>query len=356
MRSRSNRDWIESLSPWPAEFGLDRMRALVGELGEPHRRYPSIHVVGSNGKSTATRTIEELLGGDGLAVGAYTSPHVRGWSERIRVRGGEADFEAAVERVRAVAERLEATQFEALTAAALVEFADAGVDVAVIEAGLGGRLDATNVVDAPVVLLTNVAFDHTDVLGGTLEQIAKEKLAVAHVARVVVLPDNTHARLVPHAKVVIGGAREAAEAFVGRGIAAEPQVQLPGHLEQRTESELWDGAHNPAGIRWLVERLPRADYAIVASILRDKDADEMLEELACVGDRFIATASSNPRALPAADLAHQARAHFASVEAVDDPAGAVERAHELADHVLVTGSLYLLADLSVRLQGVRWGK
>ena len=131
---------VESLSPWPKDgFGLERIRALLATLGDPQLRYPSIHVVGTNGKSTVTRTIEALLAGAGLSVGSYLSPHVRGWSERIRVGGEEADFEAAIERVRAEAESLEATQFEVLTAAALAEFAAAGVDVAVVEAGLGGR-------------------------------------------------------------------------------------------------------------------------------------------------------------------------------------------------------------------------
>ncbi len=346
----SQAKWIESLSPWPEEFGLGRMRALLAELGEPQRRYPSIHVVGSNGKSTATRTIEALLAADGLAVGAYTSPHVRSWSERIRVLDEEADFEVAVARVRAAAERVGATQFESLTAAALAEFADTAVDVAVVEAGLGGRLDATNVVDASVVLLTNVDLEHADVLGDTLEQIAQEKLAVGHAARVVVLSDNTYAHLAPHGEVVLGGAREAAEAFLGRPIVHEVEVELPGRLEQRSDSELWDGAHNPAGVRWLVERLPRNDNALVVSILQDKEADAMLRELARVGTSLVATASSNPRALPAGTVAEKARAHFATVEAIDDPVAAVARAHELSEKVLVTGSLYLLADLAVEYQ------
>src|SRR5437879_7532395 len=110
-------EYVESLSPWPQDgFGLDGIRALLGDLGDPQLRYPSIHVVGSNGKSTVTCTIEALLAGAGLAVGAYLSPHVRDWSERIRVRGEEADFDAAIDRVRPAAERLGATQFELLTA------------------------------------------------------------------------------------------------------------------------------------------------------------------------------------------------------------------------------------------------
>src|SRR5881409_2657457 len=117
-------EYVESLSPWPQDgFGLDRIKALLSALGDPQLDYPSIHVVGTNGKSTVTRTIEALLAGAGLTVGAYLSPHVRGWSERIRVGGEEADFDTAVGRVRAQAERLQATQFELLTAAALAEFA-----------------------------------------------------------------------------------------------------------------------------------------------------------------------------------------------------------------------------------------
>src|SRR3954468_5374598 len=180
-------EWLVSLSPWPEEFGLGRMHALLAELGEPQHAYPAIHVVGTNGKSTATRRAAAFLARAGLAVGAYTSPHVSGWSERIQVDGEDADFEAAIARVRAAAERIGATQFETLTAAALAEFAVAGVDVAVVEAGLGGRLDATNVLDAGVVVLTNVSLDHTDVLGDTREQIAREKLAVVRPGAAVVL-------------------------------------------------------------------------------------------------------------------------------------------------------------------------
>src|SRR4051812_47335192 len=171
-------EWLESLSPRPEEVGLGQMQAVLNELGRPERGDPAIHVVGTNGKSTATRRAAAFLRREGLSVGAYTSPHVSGWSERIQVGGRDADFEAAVERVRPAAVRLRTTQFETLTAAALAEFAAAEVDVAVVEAGLGGRLDATNVLAAPVVALTNVSLDHTDVLGETREQIANEKLAV----------------------------------------------------------------------------------------------------------------------------------------------------------------------------------
>src|SRR5689334_22221344 len=144
-------EWLESLSPWPKDgFGIDRMRALLAELGDPQLRFPSIHVVGTNGKSTTTRTVEETLLRAGLSTGAYTSPHVSGWAERIRVNGQETCLERTLLGVRPRAESVGATQFEVLTAAALLAFAEAGVDVAAVEAGLGGRYDATNVLWSPV--------------------------------------------------------------------------------------------------------------------------------------------------------------------------------------------------------------
>ena len=347
-------EWLDEMSPWPRDgFGVDRMRLLLAELGDPQNTYPAIHVVGTNGKSTATVTIEQLLLAEGLSVGSTVSPHVASWSERIRVNGAEAAFERAVARVRAEAERLQATQFEVVTAAALTAFADAAVDVAVVEAGLGGRYDATNVLRTRVVLLTNVGLEHTDVLGDTLEAIATEKLAVAQADAVVVLPDRTYAHLVEAREVRIGGAREAAEAFVGHPIAAAPEVVLPGRFERR-EGEIRDGAHNPDGARHLVAKLDGDDHTIVASILADKDVDAMLRILRRAGTRFVATTSSSTRALPAADLAERARGHFDHVEAVADPRAAVARAHELGEPVLVTGSLYLLGDLAQEEQRASW--
>jgi dihydrofolate synthase/folylpolyglutamate synthase len=335
--------WVESLSPWPEEFGLDRMRALLRDLDDPQLAYPSIHVVGTNGKGTATRTIEALLEAEGLNVGAYYSPHVRSWAERIRVGGSEADFDRAVERVRPHARG--ATQFEVLTAAALAEFRAQDVDVAVVEAGLGGRHDATNVIDARVVLLTNVSLEHTDVLGETRQAIAREKLAVAKRGTIVVLGEPEWAALLPDQEVRLGGAREAAEAFLGRPVGRDVEVTLPGRLEWRGHDELWDGAHNPAGLDWLLARLPARDWTVLASIVSDKDLDGMLERLSQAGDTLIATRSSNPRVVPEKELARRAEPYFDRVESDPDPRRALRRARTYGP-VVVTGSLYLLADLS----------
>jgi dihydrofolate synthase/folylpolyglutamate synthase len=341
------------------------MQALLRKLGDPQGRFPAVHVVGTNGKSTTTRLTEALLLDAGLSVGSYLSPHVRGWGERIRVDGDEADFDAAVAAVRPAAETLDATQFEVLTAAALLAFAEAEVDVAVVEAGLGGRHDATNVLRTRVVVLTNVALDHMDVLGETREAIAAEKLAVVQPGCIVVLgepewrepaEENGAAEVVVTAHSNLALAVAAAESFLGSPVDphAADDVELPGRLERRGASplEIWDGAHNLAGLGWLLPRLPSAPaggWTIVSSILRDKRPGMMLEALSVLGSTLVATESLNGRALPAAELAALASAHFEQVETVSEAAAARARGLELAGTdgaVLVTGSLYLLAELS----------
>jgi dihydrofolate synthase / folylpolyglutamate synthase len=338
--------WLESLSPWPSDgFGLDRIRALLDSLGNPQRSYSAVHVVGTKGKSTATRTIAATLRAEGVASLAYTSPHVAGWFERLET--DEAGLDAALDRVRSAAEAVNATQFEVLTAAALTDFATRGVQVAAIEAGLGGRYDATNVVGAHVVLLTNVGLEHTDVLGTTRPAIATEKLAVAWAADVVVLPDAEFSAFVPAGEVRYGDVREVVEAVLGQRVAQVVDARLPGRFELLADGEVRDGAHTPDAVDWLLARLPAAGtYVVVASILADKDVDGVLERLAHAGTTLVATRSSNARSLPAAEVATRARRWFASVEAVDDPRGALARARALGGPVLVTGSLYLLADLS----------
>jgi dihydrofolate synthase/folylpolyglutamate synthase len=356
----TNVPWLASLSPWPKDgFGLERMRALLERLGNPQSGLPAVHVVGTNGKSTTTRMVEALLLAHGVRAGAYLSPHVRGWAERIRVGGEETGLAAALRAVRPAAELLEATQFEVLTAAAFVAFRSAGVEAAAVEAGLGGRHDATNVLDATrVVVLTNVSLEHTEVLGTTREAIAAEKLAVVRAGSAVVLGEPEWERLALEAgagSVVVaeGGPEHLAAAAAGLflGIEVEREalegIVLPGRLERRGR-EVRDGAHNLEGVRWLMGQLGRERFTVVASILADKDTDGMLEGLSRLGERLVATRSSSPRALPAEELATRARPFFTLVEARDDPVEALALAHELGEPVLVTGSLYLLADLEAR--------
>jgi dihydrofolate synthase/folylpolyglutamate synthase len=338
------------------------MRRLLASLGDPQLAYPAIHVVGTNGKSSTTLMTAAMLRDAGMRTGAYISPHVRGWTERIQVDGGDVDIEAALERVRPHAEG--ATQFEVITAAALAEFAARGVDVAVVEAGLGGRLDATNVLGAGVVVLTNVALEHTEVLGDTREEIAAEKLAVVSEGAVVVLGEREWEEAAREAgagrvdvvsRSNLALAVSAAEAFLDREVdpSVAEALRIPGRLDHRSERplEIWDGAHNLAGVGYLLARLPTRRYVIVISILGDKRPEEMLRALTPLGDTVVTTTSGSHRALSAEELANVARPHFAHVEPEPNPVAAVARARTLAGPdgaILVTGSLYLLAALSER--------
>jgi dihydrofolate synthase/folylpolyglutamate synthase len=213
-------------------------------------------------------------------------------------------------------------------------------------------------------VLTNVALDHMDVLGDTREQIAAEKLAVVQPGTTVVLGDPEWRLLAEEngaAEVIAAGASNlalavaAAESFLGRAVDphAAQSVRLPGRMELRSTRpfELWDGAHNLAGLGYLLPRLPEHDWVLVCSILADKRPELMLRALSVLGRTLLATQSPNPRVVPAAELAELARPHFDRVEAVADPGRARARGLELAGPdgaLLVTGSLYLLGELSAR--------
>ncbi len=364
--------WLERLGFFGIHLGLERMHALLEQFHHPERRFRSLHVVGTNGKTSVSRMAEALLLAEGMSVGTYTSPHVTDWPERIRVNGADIrDFVGAVERVRPAAEEVGASQFEVLTVAALVAFAEAGVDVAVVEAGLGGRLDATNVVGAEVVVLTNVALEHVEHLGRSREEIAREKLAVVHPGAAVVLTEPeweglARERGAPRVLVVspanVAVAHAAAQELLGRPLdaSAADDVFVPGRLEERGERplEIWDGAHNTAGVAYLLTRLPRRDWVLVLSILADKDAERMLAAFSPLGRRLVATTSGYSRALAPDELARRARPFFQRIEVVVDPLEARARGREAAGHdgaLLVSGSLYLVAALAaVRRADVAW--
>ncbi len=402
--------WLLSLELFGMRFGLDRMRRLMTTLGAPHQAFGTVHVVGTNGKSSTVRMIAALLKHHGVRAGAYLSPHLVSFAERIRIDGedvSEDEFAAAIDRARratAIVDRTlepgdRVTQFEALTAAAYAQLAAAGVEVAVVEAGLGGRWDATNVIDAGVVVLTNVGLEHTRWLGPTVADIAREKLAVVARDATLVLgadlhPDaETEALLVaerenativrapaqppPGLELLARGAFQrrnfavacaAAEALLGRldleaARAAAASTDVPGRFEVLAPSGdegaevVLDGAHNAGGIAALAGSLPEflagRPLVAVVSVLDDKDAATMLAELLplCAGAVF--TANANPRALSPATLASLAGQVGAGgwdrIPRVEgDPRRAVALARELAGSggvVLATGSIYLIADL-----------
>jgi len=403
MTFRQAEEYLLSLELFGMRFGLDRMHRLMTVLGLPQRRFGSVHVVGTNGKSSTVRFCAAILERHGLRTGSYTSPHLRSFRERIEVAEqpvSEADFAAAVTRAAAAAEMVNrtaeeddrVTQFEALTAAAYHELARRGVEVAVIEAGLGGRFDATNVIPSKVQVLTSVGIEHTRWLGPTLEDIAEEKLAVVGDHGTLVLgPLDASSRGVAgrvaaerHAKLVeVGPAPErgmrlrapgrfqrdnftlaaaAAEAFLGRPLDAAAVRSAASATLVRGRAEIiahepltvYDGAHNPAGAHVMAESLDemlrgRRPRVAVIGVLEDKDAAGMLTELLPQFDRIVLTRSQNPRSLSPATLASLAeKLSGPPSEIVADPLEAVERARARAGEggaVLATGSIYLIADL-----------
>lgn len=396
--------YLLGLELFGMRFGLDRMRRLMTTLDQPERRFDSIHVVGTNGKSSTVRMIAAILQRHGLRAGAYLSPHLISFTERIRVDDADVEaraFARAVERAAHAARLVDrsqrdddtVTQFEALTAAAFGELAAREVDVAVIEAGLGGRYDATNVLPSTVQVLTNVGLEHTRWLGPTVRDIAREKLAVVRDGATLVVGSDLHpdaqeeaeaaaerhgATLVrapddPGVEVATPGtfqrrnfalARAAATAYlaaVGRELdldavrSAAGTVRVPGRMQVVGHEPLTvlDGAHNPAGIAALAESLPQLTagrrLVVVASILDDKDAAEMLRALLPHAEQAIFTRNHSPRALPPATLASLSEQLDGPPSALEsDPRRALERARELAGPggvVLATGSIYLIADL-----------
>jgi len=400
-------------------LGLERMHRLSTALGLPQHRFASIHVVGTNGKSSVTRMIAALLEAHGLATGACVSPHPLRWSERVLIRGEEVaskTFEASVETTARAAESVnrsleegeEVTQFEVATAAAFAAFAAVKVDVAVVEAGLGGRLDATNTIPSRVTVLTSIGLDHTEWLGNTELEIAAEKLAVLRDqtklvrgsvapdvaalaeriasergAELIVAPEDPGKDIVlraagPFQRRNFALACTAAEAFLGRldpeavaDVAAT--LTVPGRLERLPGEPpvVLDVAHNPDGAAALAEGLPEVAEGrpVVAclAVLAEKDARAMIAALAPAVSHLVCTKlpadgpksplrgdfSARRHSQEADELAEAAREVGVEAEAIEDFDAALAHGRQLAREtggmLLVTGSHYVLAPVRMAL-------
>jgi dihydrofolate synthase/folylpolyglutamate synthase len=394
---------LDALERFGIRLDLVRMRALMAALGDPQAGLAAVHVVGTNGKSSTTRMCAAALAASGLRVGAYLSPHIVGLEERVQVDGvplAPAEFDRVAAHVLDAADRVggelgeSPTQFEVLTAIALVAFAEHEVEAACVEAGLGGRLDATNVLDARVVGVTNVGLDHTALLGDTPLAILGEKVAVVSPGAIVVLGDLsdelvsaatadatargarelrrvgaddlvTAAGLLPagyqrpNAALALSCARAFLEPLpldLAAARAAIAGAAPPGRLELRPGRplELRDGAHNPHGMQALVAELDatlgdlRPRVAVVG-LQADKDGTGIVELLAPHVDRIVATTSGHAGALAPTAIATLAEAAGVPAEGCDDPVAARLRARELAGPdgaVVICGTLYLLARLA----------
>ena len=344
---------------------LERITTLMQYLGSPEIEFPAIHITGTNGKTTTVRVLTELLTSLGLKVGAYTSPHLERVNERMSIDGQPIDDETLGEMLYAVSlveqsVGVDASYFDIVTAAAFRWFADEAVDVAVVEVGMGGTWDATNVVDGVVAVVTNVTVDHVEYLGPTREQIAREKAGIVKPGATLVIGDTdpeiqaifearadgrvfrrdvdfgvsrnvlaVGGRLVdlrspgaeyPDVFLPLHGAHQAdnaaialaaAESFVGGTLPfdvvadALSHVQSPGRLEvvRRQPLVLLDGAHNVAGAealrRALDEEFSEGPRTLVVGMLREKDPNEMLAALGVdeIDGLLVCCRPPTPRAL-----------------------------------------------------------
>lgn len=375
-------------------LSLDQMRSLVSVLGDPQESFKVIHITGTNGKGSTARMITSLLVESGLSVGTYSSPHLQRINERICWNGepiSDEDLAAVITELARLAplSGVQPSYFELLTAGALLWFAENAVDVAVVEVGLLGRYDATNVCDADVAVITNIGRDHTDGVGQWREAIASEKAGIIKPESVVIVgePDAAlHGAFsaegpagmwvrgsdfdVDADQTALGGhllavrtpngttddiylplhgrhqglnascALAAVEAFFDRSLeddivqAAFAAVTSPGRFEVMRHGPLVviDGAHNPQGAaaaaRTLEEEFDIAGRRVlVVGMLGGRDVVEMLEQLgARSADLVVACTPDSPRAVPAGDLAAVCRAMGVLVETIDDVATAVDRA------------------------------
>ena len=361
--------------------GLDRMHGLLEAMGRPDEGYPIIHVAGTNGKTSTSRLATLLLVTHGLTTGTYISPHLQRVEERLAVNGRvatEQEFALAVSDVEAFAVVRELqghdanTYFELTTAAAFAFFANQPVEAAVLEVGLGGRLDATNVVDAEVCVITSIGIEHTEYLGLDLASIAGEKVAIAGLNSILVtgpLPDpalevaeararelGIHHRhygkdfsvlaadrgvggwlvsidgaegsyedvFLPlhgrHQVVNLANSIAAVEALLGRKLDAEAvhdaaaAATMPGRMETFGAEPLvmLDGAHNTDGVDVLVESLleefPSKSWQVVFGVMGDKNVEAMVEHLAEVAHGFVVTAPESERAVSPEELASRVAA------------------------------------------------
>ena len=386
--------------------GLETIHLILDRLGHPEREFPALHVAGTNGKGSMAAFLAAILREGGYRAGLFTSPHLVSFTERFRINGTPVAEDVLVplaEELLAVAPE-EATFFELTTALALLWFAREGVDLAVLEVGMGGRLDATNAVPGILSLITPVSLDHCRYLGTTLAEIAGEKAGIIGGAPVVCAPQDDAALAVIAARAAATGAplsccgREFRAEWRGEGLsylglavhlsgvrpgipgdyqrdnaacalaAAELLTERgfplsPAALSRGIESASWpgrmelfpgeprlllDGAHNPAGVAALLESLARVErerLILLTGVMADKDREGVLGPLLDRADEVVTAAVALPQATPAGELAAYCRSRGVPATAAASVAEAVALATERAgarDLVLVAGSLYLV--------------
>lgn len=403
-------NWLYALEAAKGmDFKLERVALALQRLGDPHRRFASVHIGGTNGKGSVAAMLHAVLLAAGHRPGLYISPHLVRFTERIRVGEEEIPEACVVDLVGEIQRRvtsrgIELTFFELVTVMAFLHFARQGVEIAVVEVGLGGRLDATNVIDPLLAVITTIGLDHTEYLGNSLAAVAAEKGGIIKPGRPLVL-----GRLRPEAAEVlrrIAAARGAPTAEAGRDYSLVPEgglwrfegmgwelprlavgleggfqrenaatalaalarlrthvsldekavragllrVRWPGRFQRvaREPLVILDGAHNLDGVAALVHELDRTlagrRLHVLFAVMRDKPWRAMVDLLGPLCSTATLTEVFPPRGEQAAPVCQAFRAHCVA-ECVPDPTRAWERVRERAlreDAVLVTGSLFLV--------------
>jgi dihydrofolate synthase / folylpolyglutamate synthase len=422
MRFEEAVEELDSRGPGRMVPDLDRIRALADLLDHPELRYPSVHVTGTNGKTTTVRLITRILCGHGVSAGAYTSPHLASVRERLALCDeliSEEEFAETYDHLDPFLGEVDrrgelVTYFEALTAMAYLWFADKPVDAGVFEVGMGGEWDATNLIRGEVAVFCSIDLDHPE-LGSTVEEVAREKAGIIKKGSTVVIQDASPAVLanvetraielgcptlvighnywIPGATPAVGGQQTAVtterakyedlfiplfgwhqvenaatavvacEAFLDRELDIDALTQAlagvtsPGRLEviSRHPLVVLDGAHNPDAARALAAAVPETftwrRLHLVVGVLSTKDVAGILAWLAPLADTAYACASSNAKSLSPEEMAaacHDAGMAVSAYRSVAEALDAAEAVAEDDDLILVTGSLYTVADARPR--------
>lgn len=380
------------------KLGLENIRKLLGALGDPQKNYVKVQVAGTNGKGSVCALLDSICLQAQIHTGRYTSPHLISITERVKIDGvdiAESEFAQLATRVRETSEKLVAdgelervaTFFEQVTAIALLAFAEAKVELAILETGLGGRFDAVTAAEAEIAAITRIDLDHQEYLGETLKKIAIEKAAIIRPGSKIVVCDQSRIAL----KVILGRCAEVGakarltSQFLGQGFGlpalgllgmhqtenAEVAMLLaytlrdhfaindeavtsglekarhPGRLEYQGRY-LFDGAHNIGGARALSEFLDASEarrITLIFGAMKDKDLAEIAAILFPKAANLVLTRPENTRAMLASELARfsDRDGHFLT----DSVAEAIKKAEEITfddEIILITGSLYLVGE------------
>jgi len=386
------------------KLGLENIRKLLAALGNPQKNYLKVQVAGTNGKGSVCAFLDSICNTAGIKTGIFTSPHLVSITERIRINGrdiGEDDFAQYASIVSERAEQMlvsgeleyRPTFFEQVTAIALVAFAEAGVELAILETGLGGRLDATTAANAEIAAITRIDLDHQEYLGETIEKIAAEKAAIIHAQTKVVVTGEqklevmaiiqervrtacVSGRYVLAEKTVLAerenlglkGSHQVENSAVAVAVTNEisayfkisgaeisaglKNTRNPGRLEYRGRY-LFDGAHNIGGAKALAEFLSEFEkrpITLIFGAMREKNVKEILNELAPFAERIIFTEPANTRSLSYGELLEYLPAEITRERtfATDRVVNAIQIAETVTPDdgiILVTGSLYLVGEV-----------